>query len=70
MWHCAPIVLSNWVTQPREEVDAVMKQATEASAVIIKPARNTFRAGYAGYFRDPDGHMWEISWNPAFLPPD
>ena len=53
-----------------EEVDAIMKQAEAAGANIIKPARKTFWGGYAGYFQDPDGHMWEIAWNPAFLPED
>jgi catechol 2,3-dioxygenase-like lactoylglutathione lyase family enzyme len=52
------------------EVDAVMAQAKAAGATIIKPARTTFWGGYAGYFQDPDGHMWEIAWNPAFLPED
>jgi catechol 2,3-dioxygenase-like lactoylglutathione lyase family enzyme len=53
-----------------EEVDAVMKQATAAGADIVKPAQKTFWGGYAGYFQDPDGHMWEVAWNPAFLPED
>jgi hypothetical protein len=53
-----------------DEVDAVMAQATAAGARIIKPAQKTFWGGYAGYFQDPDGHMWEIAWNPAFLPQD
>ena len=52
----------------REEVDAVMKKATEADAKIIKPAQDTFYGGYAGYFQDPDGHLWEVVWNPAFDP--
>jgi uncharacterized glyoxalase superfamily protein PhnB len=50
-----------------EEVDAVMKQAVAAGAEIIKHAQKTFWGGYAGYFQDPDGHMWEVAWNPAFL---
>ena len=53
-----------------QEVDAIMKQAEAASANIIKPARKTFWGGYAGYFQDPDGHMWEVAWNPALLPED
>lgn len=53
-----------------EEVDAVMAQASEAGAVIVKPARETFWGGYAGYFQDPDGHLWEIVWNPHLLPED
>ena len=48
----------------KEEVDAVMAQATRAGAKIIKPAAETFWGGYAGYFQDPDGHLWEIAWNP------
>jgi catechol 2,3-dioxygenase-like lactoylglutathione lyase family enzyme len=47
-----------------EEVDAVMAQAKRAGAKIIKPAGKTFWGGYAGYFQDPDGHLWEIVWNP------
>ncbi|MBZ4192505.1 VOC family protein [Niabella beijingensis] len=52
----------------REEVDAVMKQAEQAGAQIIKPAQDTFWGGYAGYFLDPDNHLWEVVYNPAFLP--
>jgi catechol 2,3-dioxygenase-like lactoylglutathione lyase family enzyme len=50
------------------EVDAVMAQAKQAGAVIVKPAQKTFWGGYAGYFQDPDGHLWEVVWNPQFLP--
>jgi len=53
----------------REEVDAVMEQAKRAGAKITKPAENTFWGGYAGYFQDPDGHLWEVVWNPQ-LPTD
>ena len=49
----------------RDEVDAVMAQARNAGATIAKPASDTFWGGYAGYFHDPDGHLWEIVWNPA-----
>lgn len=48
----------------KKEVDAVMKQAKEAGAKIVKPAEDTFWGGYAGYFQDPDGHLWEVVWNP------
>ena len=54
----------------RDEVDAVMRQAKDAGAVVVKPARDTFWGGYAGYFQDPDGHLWEVVWNPQLLPPD
>ena len=50
----------------RGEVDAVMRQATAAGARIVKPAGETFWGGYAGYFQDPDGHLWEVAWNPAW----
>jgi uncharacterized glyoxalase superfamily protein PhnB len=55
----------------RAEVDAVLAQAAAAGAEITQPARETFYGGYAGYFTDPDGHAWEIAWNPGFaLGPD
>ena len=54
----------------REEVDTVMRQARQAGAEIVKPAQETFYGGYAGYFRDPNGHLWEVVWNPDFLPTD
>ncbi|WUR60994.1 VOC family protein [Micromonospora chokoriensis] len=50
----------------REEVDEVITTATKAGATVTKPARETFYGGYAGYFADPDGHVWEIAWNPGF----
>jgi len=52
------------------EVDAVMKQAIGAGARLVKPAQQTFWGGYAGYFQDPDDHLWEVVFNPAFLPED
>ena len=52
----------------RAEVDAVMKQARGAGATIVKPAGDTFWGGYAGYFQDPDRHLWEVAWNPQLLP--
>lgn len=51
----------------KKEVDEIMEQAKKAGAKIIKPAQNTFWGGYAGYFQDPDGHLWEIAWNPAWV---
>jgi catechol 2,3-dioxygenase-like lactoylglutathione lyase family enzyme len=49
----------------KNEVDAVMEQARTAGARIVKEAQNTFWGGYAGYFEDPDRHLWEVVWNPA-----
>ncbi|PSH65294.1 VOC family protein [Phyllobacterium sophorae] len=54
----------------KDEVDEVMEQARIAGATIVKSAQDTFYGGYAGYFRDPDGHVWEIVWNPALVPTD
>ena len=48
----------------KAEVDAIMAQAEDAGAIIVKPAHDTFWGGYSGYFQDPDGHLWEIVWNP------
>lgn len=50
----------------KAEVDAVMSQAKSAGAVIVKPAHDTFWGGYSGYFQDPDGHLWEVVWNPEW----
>lgn len=52
----------------KTEVDTTMAQAARAGAKVLKPAQDTFWGGYAGYFQDLDGHVWEIVWNPAFLP--
>lgn len=51
----------------KAEVDAVMTRATSAGATIVKPAHDTFWGGYSGYFQDPDGHLWEVVWNPQWL---
>jgi uncharacterized protein len=55
----------------REQVDAVLAEAAAAGATILKPAEAAEWGGYSGYFADPDGHPWEVAWNPAFpLAPD
>lgn len=54
----------------KQEVDAVMAQAGKAGAAIVKDARTTSWGGYAGYFEDPDGHLWEVAWNPQWVIPD
>jgi len=51
----------------KADVDAVMAQAAAAGATIVKPAQNTFWGGYAGYFQDPDRHLWEVAWNPQWV---
>lgn len=52
----------------RAEVDSVMDQANAAGATIVKAAHDTFWGGYAGYFKDPDEHLWEVVWNPHLVP--
>jgi catechol 2,3-dioxygenase-like lactoylglutathione lyase family enzyme len=54
----------------REEVDRVMDEAQRAGAPIVKPAQEAFWGGYAGYFADPDGHLWEVVYNPALVVPN
>lgn len=54
----------------KAEVDAVMEQAKNAGAVIVKAAHDTFWGGYAGYFQDPDQHLWEVVWNPQLAVED
>lgn len=53
----------NVASQP--EVDAVLQQAARAGARVVKPAQSTFYGGYAGCFQDPDGHLWEVAFNPG-----
>jgi uncharacterized glyoxalase superfamily protein PhnB len=50
----------------REEVDALLDRAKRAGATIPAPAREMSWGGYVGYFADPDGHVWEVAWNPQF----
>jgi uncharacterized protein len=58
------------VVNSRQEVDAVMDQAAQAGAVITDAARERFWGGYSGYFHDPDGHLWEVAWNPQWTVPE
>jgi uncharacterized protein len=53
------------VVGSKKDVDAVMRQAEKAGAQITDRARDRFWGGYSGYFKDPDGHLWEIAWNPS-----
>lgn len=58
--------------QSEVEVDEVIAQAIEAGATLVKKPRKVFWGGYSGYFKDPDGHLWEVAHNPHFWigPPD
>ena len=53
----------------REEVDEVIEQARRAGAKIPTEPHDQPWGGYNGYFQDPDGHLWEVAWNPQLLPP-
>jgi catechol 2,3-dioxygenase-like lactoylglutathione lyase family enzyme len=57
------------VVGSKEAVDAVMDEALRAGAIVTDPARDRFWGGYSGYFHDPDGHLWEIAWNPQWPVP-
>jgi len=54
----------------REEVDQVIAQVGRAGAKVVKAPQDTFYGGYAAYFSDPDGHLWEVVYNPASVPSD
>jgi len=55
----------------KHEVESVLAEAEAAGARILKPAEDAFWGGRTGYFADPDGHVWEIAWNPGFaITPD
>jgi hypothetical protein len=54
------------VVGSKDAVDAVMGQAEQAGAVITDSAHDRFWGGYSGYFHDPDGHLWEVAWNPEW----
>jgi len=53
-------------TRSKAEVDAVLAEAARAGARILKPAQDAFWGGYTGYFADPEGHIWEVAWNPGW----
>lgn len=59
------VALAHNVRSP-SEVDDVIRLAQEAGATVIRTPTQTFYGGYAGYFTDPDGHVWEVAHNPSF----
>lgn len=63
---CATEIAIGHNVSSTEEVGSVMQRAARAGATIVKPAQVTFWGGYAGYFQDPDGHLWEVAFNPNF----
>ena len=58
-----------WNGTSEEDVDRIMTHARVAGATIIKRAQKVFWGGYSGYFADPEGHLWEVAYNP-FMPFD
>lgn len=54
------------IVSSKEEVDALVEQALQAGAVVTDPPRDRFWGGYSAHFHDPDGHLWEVAWNPQF----
>jgi catechol 2,3-dioxygenase-like lactoylglutathione lyase family enzyme len=55
-----------WNCRSPREVDGVLERAASAGGTVTKPARKAFWGGYSGYFADPDGHLWEVAFNPHF----
>lgn len=64
--HNANEVLLSHNTSSRSEVDVVMKKAKAAGATVLHEAKELFWGGYGGFFKDPDGHIWEVTWNPKW----
>jgi len=56
------------VVSSKEEVLNVLDQAVRSGGQLVKKAQDVFWGGYSGYFADPDGHLWEVAWNPHFWP--
>ena len=62
---CAAIAIAHNVRR-REDVDAVLAEVKRAGARILKAGEDKPWGGHVGYFTDPDGHLWEVTWNPGF----
>ena len=59
-------MILSYNTRGRDEVDTVLAQAAAAGGTIMNAARDAAWGGYSGYFADPDGHIWEVAWNPEW----
>ena len=57
-----------YVVSRKEEVKDILDQAVKSGGRLVKPAQDVFWGGHSGYFADPDGHLWEVAWNPHFWP--
>ncbi|EWT07173.1 glyoxalase [Intrasporangium chromatireducens Q5-1] len=57
-------------TRSRDEVDEVLRRFAAAGGTVTKPAVEAEWGGYSGYGADPDGHLWEVAWNPGWTVTD
>ena len=55
-----------WNAASEKEADQILAHAKACGATIVKEARKVFWGGYSGYFADPEGHLWEVAYNPFF----
>jgi predicted lactoylglutathione lyase len=55
-----------WNAESESTVDAIVARAVEVGAELVKQPQKVFWGGYSGYFSDPDGHLWEVAYNPFF----
>jgi catechol 2,3-dioxygenase-like lactoylglutathione lyase family enzyme len=55
-----------YILSSKGEVDALVSRARKAGAIVTDAPKDRFWGGYSGYFHDPDGHLWEIAWNPEW----
>lgn len=55
-----------WNAASEAEADAIVAHAVACGARLVKPPQKVFWGGYSGYFADPDGHLWEVAFNPFF----
>jgi len=53
-----------YLVESQQAVDLFVEQASRSGATVVKPPQNAFWGGYHAYFKDPDGHLWEVAWNP------
>jgi uncharacterized glyoxalase superfamily protein PhnB len=61
-----PAVTLAYNTRSKAEADEVFSRVIAVGARCLKPPQDVFWGGYSGYFADPDGHIWEVAWNPGF----
>jgi catechol 2,3-dioxygenase-like lactoylglutathione lyase family enzyme len=55
-----------WNVAREEDVDQALDLAEASGGRLVKPGQRAFWGGYSGYFSDPDGHLWEVAFNPGF----